>query len=251
MTGAPPDRTVRGRTRAGRLDGLDAWLVHEARELLFAGGLVVDVGFGATTVTLEALAVAVHQVDPRLEVVGLERDASRAGARAVGARLVVGGFEALSQLSGAVVVRAMNVLRGYRAEEAPLIHRALGVGLIEGGLLLEGSTDTEGHVSVCHLARRRGGELTSEGLLLYTDFERGFSPWLFRDWLPSDLRRAVRPGTRIHGLLDRWSRAVQAGGSGRSPRERFSSSVGQVDGLAATPWELAHGYVRALDVLET
>jgi hypothetical protein len=245
-----PDRAVRGRTRAGRLEGLDVWLCHEAGALLLTGGLVVDVGFGASAVTVEALAEAVHQVNPGLEVVGVERDASRVSPEARGARLVLGGFEALAQLQGAVVVRAMNVLRGYRAEEVPLIHRALGAGLVEGGLLLEGSTDTEGHVSVSHLLRRRGGGLVSEGLLFHTDFERGFSPWLFRDWLPRDLRRAVRPGTRVHGLLEQWSQGVEAAGPGRSPRERFSGSVGQVEGLSSTPWEQAHGYARALDVLE-
>ena len=240
---------MRARTRLGRLDALDAWLTHEASELLRAGGLVIDVGYGASTVTVESLARAVRQVNPAIEVLGLERDERDGGSalpRAEAVQLMRGGFEALAGLPGAVVVRAMNVLRGYRAEEVPAIHRALGAGLREGGLLLEGSTDTEGHVTVAHLLRLRGGTLVPEGLLFHTDFTRGFSPWLFRDWLPRDLRRSTGSGTPIRTLLDRWSQVVEAEGVGREPRARFTSSVALVAGLEASEWELAHGYTRAV-----
>ena len=242
--GFAPDRPVRARTRAGRLDGLDRWLTHEAVPLLEAGGRVIDVGFGVSTVTVEALARAVRRVNPALEVLGLEREPARVPSAGSSVRLEVGGFDALAQLSGAVVVRVMNVLRGYRAEEVPRIYRALGLGLVDGGLLLEGSTDTEGHVTACHLVRRRGDELEREGLLFHTDFVRGFSPWLFRDVLPVDLRRSVRPGTAWHALFERWSEVVESPGPGRAPQERFLGSLGLVAGLEASPWERAHGYVR-------
>lgn len=246
-----------GRTRPGRLDALDAWLVHEAATLLGRGGLVVDVGFGESSVTVAALAGAVRRIHPGLEVLGLEREPSRVAAAAAAApggagvgagrvRLMAGGFEVLSALSDVLVVRAMNVLRAYRAEDVPAAHRALGACLGEGGLLLEGSTDTAGHVTASHLFRRRGPVLRWEGLLLLTDFSRGFSPWLFRDWLPRDLRRSVAPGTVVHELLVRWGEAVDAQGPGRDARARFVEAVPHVPGLAASTWELAHGAVRVV-----
>lgn len=134
------------------------------------------------------------------------------------------------------------MLRGYREEEVEEIHAALGAGLVEGGLLLEGSTDTEGHVTVVWVMRRRAGALVREALLFHTDFTRGFSPWLFRDWLPRDLRRRAQPGTAIHSVLAGWD--LQVSKLTSEPRERFVASVRGV--VVASVWELAHGFARAV-----
>lgn len=235
---------MRARTRPGRLAALDAWLCHCERELLARGPAIIDVGFGERAITTEELARAVRAVNPALRVLGVERDPSRVAPHAE-VELVHGELPALAALGPACVVRAMNVLRSYREDEVPAMHAALGAPLVEGGLVLEGSTDTEGHVTVAHLLRRRGEGLEREGLLFHTDFSRGFSPWLFRDWLPRDLRRRVKPGEPIFALLDAWSRAVEAQGSGRAPEERFRASVTGVGTLSASPWELAHGFARA------
>jgi hypothetical protein len=152
--------------------------------------------------------------------------------------------EFLSPVSGASVVRAINVLRGYREEELPGIHRALLAPLAPGGLLIEGTTDLDGHVTGVHLLRRGAGRAEDLGLLLHTDFERGFSPWLFRDVLPRDLRRAARPGTPVHQALTRWSDAVDALGAGLEPRQRFLGALTGLSFLEATTWEAANGYVR-------
>ncbi|MDP1827258.1 MAG: hypothetical protein Q8L48_28550 [Archangium sp.] len=225
-------------------------------ELLDGRGVIVDVGYGESPVTTLELAHAVREVTPSLRVVGVERKRGQAafgqGSQVHNRRaqsslsplspssleLVEGDFGSCATLGPTAVVRAMNVLRGYREEEVPAIHAALGAALVEGGLVLEGSTDTDGHVTVAHLLRRRGGRLVREALLFHTDFSRGFSPWLFRDWLPRDLRRRATPGTAIHELLKRW----EAQAKGGDPRARFLSSVrGIVD---ASPWEMEHGFAR-------
>lgn len=234
---------MRARTRAGRLGALDAWLVHERASTLTASALVLDVGFGLEPVTTEELARAVRAVQPALRVVGVERDAARVVA-GQGVEVVRGDFASLAGLGPAGVVRAMNVLRGYREDEVPAIHAALGAALADGGVLLEGSTDAEGHVTAAWLFSRRGGVVAREALLFHTDFSRGFSPWLFRDVLPRDLRRRVKPGEPVHRFLSAWAAAADAGGVGRSPAERFAASLPGVDGLEATDWERAHGYAR-------
>lgn len=239
----PVDRPVRARTRAGRLAALDAWVCHERAAVLRPGGVVLDVGFGAEPVTTLELAAAVRAVEPGLEVVGVERDAARV-REAEGVRLVHGAFASLAALGPACLVRAMNVLRGYREEDVPAIHAALGAAAGDGGLVLEGSADTDGHVMTAWVLTKRGGALSRDALLLHTDFARGFSPWLFRDWLPRDVRRRVKPGEPVHALLSAWAAAVDALGPGREPRERFEASVDAVAGLEASAWERANGYAR-------
>ena len=133
----------------------------------------------------------------------------------------------------------MNVLRAYREDELPPIRAALLAPLAEGGLLLEGSTDTEGHVTAVHLVR---AGRSAPALLLHTDLARGFSPWLFRDVLPRDLRRSVKPGQPIHTALASWARAVDALGEGRTPRERLA--LPRLPFLEASDWEREHGYLR-------
>ncbi len=226
----PAPRSVRPRTRAGRLRFLDLWVQHAVN--LQVGQRVVDVGFGERPDTLLELAAAVRAVRPSLEVVGIERQVVVAPG---GVTVLQGGFETVAALREVTLVRAMNVLRGYHEDEVPAVRRALVAPLVAGGQLLEGSTDTDGHVTVCHL------EGASTGLLFHTDFTRGFSPWLFRDWLPRDRRRATRPGTPLYALFEAWEAAAPAG---RPPRERFLESIDQVPGLRATPWEREHGFVR-------
>jgi hypothetical protein len=242
---APVGRPVRARTRPGRLAALDAWVCHERASVLRLGGRVLDVGYGALPVTTLELAAAVRAVAPGLEVVGVERDAARVTA-VEGVRLVRGDFGALAALGPACLVRAMNVLRGYREDEVPAIHAALGAAAGEGGLVLEGSTDTEGCVTAAWVLRRRGGRLEREALLFHTDFSRGFSPWLFRDWLPRDVRRRVKPGEPVHALLTAWADAVEALGPHQAPRVRFEQSLEamQTHALEASEWERANGYAR-------
>jgi hypothetical protein len=234
---APPDRRTRGRTRAGRLAALDAWLLATERPLLEAPGAapVVDVGFGAEPWTLLEFAAATRSAQPSLAVVGVERDgaALRAAERPCaehGVTLSQGGFQ-LDAIAPARLVRAMNVLRGYTEAEAAQAHALLGEALAEGGLLVEGSASEDGALCTTHLLRKVNGALRHEALWFATDFTRGFAPIQFRDWLPRDLRRAVKPGTAIHGLLQRWTAAWEGVRGGRPPREAFTASL---DVLATT-----------------
>jgi len=189
--------------------------------LLETPGRLVDVGFGVSAVTTAELAAAF----PSHQVVGLEQDASRVAAAAREAPhlgLRAGGLEVLD--GEALVVRVANVARGLSKEDAEALHGDVVPRLVEGGVCLEGSTDVDGHVSAFWVLRRRGAALVREALVLHTDGERGFSPWLFRDVLPRDLRRDVRPGTPIHALLSDWATAWEASRSA-SPRESFRASV--------------------------
>lgn len=249
---APPDRRTRGRTRAGRLAALDAWLLATERPLLEAPGAapVVDVGFGAEPWTLLELAEAVRSVNPALRVLGLERDAAALRAAegpciSAGVTVRGGGFD-LDGIAPARLVRAMNVLRGYTEAEAASAHALLGAGLAEGGLLVEGSASEDGSVCTAHLLRKVDGALRHEALWFATDFTRGFAPVQFRDWLPRDLRRSVKPGTAIHGFLQQWTAAWESVRAGLSPPEAFTASLDvlaaagePIQGVASLPSQAA------------
>ncbi len=231
------DRSVRARTRAGRLTIIDQWLALHEAALLHPNATVVDFGFGETPVTtLEWAATLV----PTITVIAIERDTARVDAARASPRLraLHGGFEALAALAPVTVVRAMNVLRAYPLEDIAAAHAALGAPLIDGGLVIEGSSDPEGHVTVAHVLRKRGGALHREAMLFHTTFARGFGPWLFRDYLPRDLRRSVKPGTPLFDFFTTWHAAFEQ--TSGSPTERFEASISALPG--ASSW--AHGTLR-------
>jgi hypothetical protein len=232
-----PERPVRPRTRAGRLASLDAWLVAECALLLDGRGNLVDFGFGLSPITTQQWAESARGLNPGLRVLGVEQAEH---SPAEGVELVKGDFSSCAVLGPTSVLRAMNVLRGYREEEVDAIHTALGAGVVEGGLVIEGSTDTEGHVTVAWLLRKNRAALVREALLFHTDFSRGFSPWLFRDWLPRDVRRRTTPGTRMHAMLSAWD--ARCSTTSTTPSERFLSSLGGE--VQATEWERTNGFAR-------
>ncbi|AKJ06333.1 hypothetical protein ATI61_105677 [Archangium gephyra] len=254
------DKKTRGRTSHGRLRALDVYLVHQERELLlrsegpWARAAFVDVGFGEHPWTTLESAEAFRELHPGLPVLGVELESSRVEAAQAHADALThfrqGGFE-LPLHSGESVrlIRAMNLLRGYRPEEVPGIHQKLGGALLEGGLLVEGSTDTPGAILVTHLLRRVPEGLSREALLFHTDFSRGFAPVLFRDWMPRDFRRRVKPGEPIQTFFSDWTAAWQeAREAGHTePPEAFRHSVfrlaSRVQGIVTDAWLLDHGYL--------
>lgn len=147
---------------------------------------------------------------PDARVMGVEADASRvAQARHEfpHLELLAGELGALTDLPPLAVIRLANVSRGLTKEAAAQLERDAVARLVEGGLCLEGSTDVDGHLACFWSSRRRGERLVAEALVFHTDGARGFAPLMFRDVLPRRLRRDVKPGTPIAGLLEAWTAA--------------------------------------------
>ncbi|MFP2960722.1 methylase [Myxococcus sp. 1LA] len=260
----PLDTKTRGRTTRGRLRALDAYLCRFERPLLerrdgpWAQAVFVDVGFGEHPWTTLESAQAFRALNPELGVVGVELDAERARAAQVDAdahtHFREGGFALpLSPDEPARLVRAMNLLRQGPPERVPEVHRTLTRYLLPSGLLVEGSADATGAVLSAHLLRRREGADADmplrEALLFHTDFSNGFAPVLFRDWLPRDLRRRVRPGEPIHDFFAAWSAAwQQARSAGHThPPDAFREAAlglsARTEGVETDPWLLSEGYV--------
>jgi hypothetical protein len=256
------DSKTRGRTSPGRLRALDAYLCHRERGLLerqdgpWARAVFADVGFGEHPWTTLESAAAFRALHPALPVIGVELDAARALAAQAHAdahtHFREGGFELpLGPDEPARLIRAMNLLRQGPPERVPKVHRTLGRYLLPSGLLVEGSADGSGAVLTAHLLRRgpQGDTPFREALLFHTDFRLGFAPLQFRDWLPRDLRRRVRPGEPLHAFLSEWGAAWQdARAAGHTaPPEAFSESVlrlaTRTGGVDTEAWLLSRGYL--------
>jgi hypothetical protein len=251
----PLSTPTRGRTTAGRLTALDAWVCQTERALLlrrdgpWAAAPYVDLGLGDTPWTTLESADALRTVRPDLVVLGIDHDANRVAAAAPYADALTmfreGGFDLPPPVR---LARVLNVLRQYPPAELPDIHRRLGAAVLPGGLVLEGTSDARGGVLVVHLLRRGPDALVREGLLFHTDFTSGFAPLLFRDRLPRDLRR-VAPGTAHHTFLAAWTAAwSEARVSGvTEPAALFTASAAglatRIEGIDPDPWLAAHGYL--------
>lgn len=222
---------TRGKTAAGRLRGVDAFVALYDPGLLtrrdgpWAAALFVDLGFGeAPWTTLEA-AARFRRLNPELPVLGVELDSERV-ARAqpfAGPRTCfrLGGFN-LPLESGpdgrreAVrLVRACNVLRQYDEPAVAAAWDLLGRDLLPGGLLVEGTTTPSGDMWVAALVRRLPAaadevRLDLEGLAFGLRAGRPFDPAGFRAVLPKRYIHRMVPGEPVHGFFAAWRAAWQA-----------------------------------------
>lgn len=172
---------TRGKTAPGRLRQVDTFCLLYAAQLLkrpAAPGqrpCFVDLGFGEAPWTTLASAEAFRRLAPDLRVLGLEIDRDRVTAAAPFAGpdtcFRLGGFELGLGLDPegrretARLLRAFNVLRQYEAEAVMPALLAMGRGLEEGGLLVEGSSDPAGRLWSAHVWRREGQRLRHDALV--------------------------------------------------------------------------------------
>lgn len=143
-------------------------------------------------------------------------------------RFLDGDLHTLRAEPPSALVRLANVGRGLTKDAAEDLHAQVLPLLVDGGACLEGSTDIEGHVSAFWVLRRHGEALSKEALVLHTDGARGFSPWLFRDVLPRELRRDVKPGTAVHAFFTAWTEVWERVRTA-DPFESFVASLTALD----------------------
>ena len=247
------DTQTRGRTSRERLRALDAYLCHCEPRCSRAGGRV-----GARRLSRRGLRRApvddagerraFRELNPPLHVVGVEPDAARAAAAQAHAdaltRFVQGGFER----------RRRGRARAARARDEPAAqlprragaeaHRELGEALLPGGLLVEGSADPQGGITVAHLLRREPRRACArEALLFHTDFPTASRRCSFATGCRGTCAAACAPGSPSTPSSPPWT-AAWPGASPAARREPRTPS-----GRARSNWpndpRRQHGRVAA------
>ncbi|QPK83452.1 class I SAM-dependent methyltransferase [Corynebacterium qintianiae] len=226
---------TRGTTGVNRLRRSDRWTrFHPDVQALLRSvpePLALDVGYGASHTTTVEWAGWLRQINPRVEVVGLEIHPDRVLPSRDGVRFQLGGFELAGYRPH--VVRAFNVLRQYDVADVPAVWETVTSRLAPGGLFIEGTCDELGRRAAWVLLGQDGPRT----LTLAWDPEDASRPSDVAERLPKALIHKNVPGEKIHALLaaadEAWERA--AGWAPHGPRVRWRCAH---EDLVARGWPL-------------
>jgi len=216
---------TRGKTAPNRLRPTDTYLA-----LCYPGfirslpGIYVDLGFGQSPSTTVETAVRLRRLNQGLRIVGVEIDPERVASAqpcaGPGLDFRLGGFNLpLGQAETAAVIRAMNVLRQYPEGEYAGSIALLAQSLIEGGLLLEGTSDPPGSLMGFNLYRREGDALALDGLIFFARLRHPFEPRSLQAVLPKNYIHHAQPGSALDQFFGDWEKCWQrARGRGADDR---------------------------------
>jgi hypothetical protein len=227
---------TRGTTNPNRLRRVDSWIaatlggaLRDAAEPV----VVVDLGYGASPVTVVELRARLARVRRDVRVVGVEIDPVRVAAASPAAdppslTFQHGGFE----LAGLhpVLVRAMNVLRQY---DESSVDGSWAAMVATGATLVEGTCDELGRLASWIRVDASG----PRSLTLAADLSTLDTPATLAERLPKALIHHNVAGQRIHDLIEQLDRAWRAAAplSAFGPRQRWARAVGA---LAESGWPI-------------
>ncbi len=241
----PQGQITRGKTARNRLRRVDNFIAMYAPELVRLKtdpgqtGFYVDLGYGAEPFTTLESAERLRRLNPDLPVLGVEIDPERveralpyADDRTL---FRLGGFNVpLLPGESARMIRAYNVLRQYEEDQVRESLIQLGECLLPGGLILEGTSDPFGRVSVTNLLRKQpDGGLLVEGLVFSTNFRWGFEPAIFQPVLPKNFIHRMLPGENIYEFMEAWKQAARLSMAVKTfgLRQWFAASAEALTGL--------------------
>jgi len=223
----PEGLPTRGKTASNRLRRVDNFLLLYDPSLLrrtdgpFAQALFVDLGYGFNARTTLESASRFRRVNPELRILGVEIDPERVEAARPFADdrtfFRLGGFN-LPLLEGERVrlIRAFNVLRQYEEKDFAPAYARLEEGVLEGGLMIEGTSTPFGQLWAANLVRMKGGAWQPEALVFSTNFRLGFEVGEFQTILPKNLIHHMTAGEPIHEFFEAWKRAAAASAAVRA-----------------------------------
>jgi len=227
----PQGHQTRGKTARNRLRRSDIFM------LLTEGSLIrmqdtperrsffVDLGYGFEPFTTLESAERFRVQNPNLPVLGVEIDPERVAMAEPFADektfFRLGGFNLpLREGESVRLIRAFNVLRQYEEAEWEEPVEQLGMQMIPGGMLLEGTSNPFGSVWTANVIRRSAVPpyaVLREGFLFSTNFHSGFEPDLFQPVLTKNYIHRMVPGEEIYEFMERWKIACR----NQSPMRSF------------------------------
>jgi SAM-dependent methyltransferase len=246
----PIGAVTRGTTNTNRLRRVDRWISTLPVLRQSPDPLVVDLGYGASGVTVFELQARLARVRPDVEVIGLEiapervatavaqlkdvRDGRSTFAPDARVGFAVGGFEVpLPAGRTAAVIRAFNVLRQYDESAVAGAWQLMVSRLAPGGLLVEGTCNEVGRVG-SWVGVTHDGPVSFTVSLRLAGLEH---PSVVAERLPKALIHRNVPGERVHRFLadlDRfWQRNAALGTYG--PTQRWEATM---QAMAEAGWSV-------------
>lgn len=233
VSARPVGTVTRGTTNPNRLRRMDRWIAWALATPLRASQeppVVVDLGFGASAVTVVELRARLAPVRPDVRVVGVEIDPDRVRSAQPWARppeieFVHGGFEVPTSQGLPIVIRAANVLRQYAEDEVEQAWTRMRSRLAPGGTLVEGTCDEIGRLSTW--LRIDAGSNAPRSLTLAWRLAELQRPSVIAERLPKALIHHNVPGQPVHALLGAidgaWDRSAAHASYG--VRQRWLQAV--------------------------
>ena len=229
----PIGNITRGTTNPNRLRRVDRWMLWRYQDLLRKNpsALIVDLGFGAKSVTTLEMASRFHENFPSLCFTGLEIDPDRVKLATETSKPLVnfqlGGFE-IPTPERPMLVRAFNVLRQYDEPEVRKHWATMQSRLDENGRLIEGTCDEIGRRATWIELDRREPLTLSLGFRL-----QGLDdPVEVAERLPKILIHRNTPGNAIHTFLQDLSKSWNSHSGYRvfGPQQRWRATVNSLRG---------------------
>ncbi|MHA7985690.1 class I SAM-dependent methyltransferase [Rathayibacter sp. CAU 1779] len=254
--GRPVGTITRGTTNTNRLRRVDRWIAAGPVLRRASDPLVVDLGYGASGVTVFELERRLRRVRDDVRVLGLEiapERVARASAQLEelrGGRTLFrpdahvsfarGGFEVPTPNGErAAVIRAFNVLRQYDESEVADAWALLRSRLQPDGLLVEGTCDELGRIA-SWVGLDDTGPVSFTVSLRLPGLEH---PSVVAERLPKALIHRNVPGERVHAFLAAldaaWTHAAPLSTYG--PVQRWLATV---ERMLADGWPITGGRTR-------
>ena len=233
----PSGAITRGKTTKNRLRQTDHFLLLYDRNLITSqsDSVVVDLGYGFEAVTTLELAEKFWKVNPHLKIIGVEIDLERVEkAKPFESTLLEfrhGGFN-IPLRAGETIrfIRAFNVLRQYPEDQVISAWSEMSKGMIDGGILMEGTSNPSGGIWVANILRYKKKNWTSEGLVFFTNFRGELDLDDFKARLPKNLIHRMIPGEMIYSFFENWQTAlnVTIGEKSWGDKHWFSAAVSEL-----------------------
>ncbi len=211
----PIGLSTRGKTADNRLRRVDNFILrYEPTLLTRADALFVDLGYGFDARTTLESAARFRRVNPKLPILGVEIDKERVEAALPYADAIthfrLGGFNLPLQSDEKVgLIRAFNVLRQYEEKDFIPAYETLAPYVLEGGLMIEGTSNPHGSIWVANLARKiDDGSWKMEALVFSTNFHAGFEIADFQAVLPKNYIHRVVAGELIYDFFEAWKKSA-------------------------------------------
>lgn len=192
--------------------------------------LIVDLGYGAYPWTALEMAERWRSLNPALRLLGVEIDPERVATALPYAQpglidFRLGGFNLTEILKGERVrlIRAYNVLRQYDEAAVDDALHIMSLALEPGGLLIEGTSNPSGRLTVFDVYQKVDAVLTHREIVFASNLREVVEPVDFQAVLPKRLIHHAQDDS-LGAFLEAWRIALTlARGAGYiSPRRRWA-----------------------------